>query len=123
MQRKAEKAALPLTRQSRSMNYHNFASRLTIRRLPAANNTKDLAKPKPKKTRRPIRRPFAHATATLLSALSVLTMRVEAADQKDTRTIKPSGWNVNAPTLIVTLTGLGVALLRVSALWRRDFDC
>ena len=105
------------------MNYHNFASRLTIRRLPAANNTKDLAKPIPKKTRRPIRRPLAPVVATLVLALCVLTMRTEAAEQNDTGAIRPSGWRVNTPTLLVTLTGLGVALLRVPALWRRDFDC
>lgn len=105
------------------MNYHNFASRLTIRRLPAANNAKDQAKPTPKKARRPIRRPFAPAVATLVLALCVLTLRSEAAEQNDARTVSPPLWRVNAPTLLVTLTGLGVALLRMPTLWRRDFDC
>jgi hypothetical protein len=111
------------TRQSWSMNYHNFASRLTIRRLPAANNAKDPAKPELKKTRRPSRRPFAPAAATLVLVLCVLTLRAEASEQNETRAIRPSGWRVNAPTLLVTVTGLGVALLRVPSLWRRDLDC
>ncbi|HSI14950.1 MAG TPA: hypothetical protein VK961_23055 [Chthoniobacter sp.] len=106
------------------MNYHNFASRLSIQRLPAANTPKAVTKPEPdaKKVRRPGRRRFA-AAAALLLVLCTLTFRAEAAEQDDLRPARPGAWRVNVPTLLVTLTGLGVALLRVPTLWRRDFDC
>ena len=104
------------------MNYHNFASRLSLQRLPATNSAKPVAKPDPKKVRRPARRRFS-AAAALALVLWVLCLRVEAAEQDGSRAIQSAGWRVNAPTLLVTLTGLGVALLRVPALWRRDLDC
>lgn len=107
------------------MNYHNFASRLSIQRLPAANAAKPLAKPQPetKKARRPGRRRFAGTAAALVLVSCALTPRVDATEQDGSRAVRSSVWRVNAPTLLVTLTGLGVALLRVPALWRRDLDC
>lgn len=122
IQRKAKEAVSTLVEESRAMNYHNFASRISIQRLPAANSTKPVAKPAPKKLRRPARRRFS-AAAALAFALWILCLPVEAAEQNGSRVVRPSGWRVNAPTLLVTLTGLGVALLRVPALWRRDLDC
>jgi len=104
------------------MNYHNFASRLSIQRLPATHSAKPVAKPNPKKGRRPARRRFS-AAAALALMLWVLCPRVEAAEQDGSRAVRSSVWRVNAPTLLVTLTGLTVVLLRVPALWRRDLDC
>lgn len=126
IQRKPKKAVSTPVEQGRLMNYHNFASRLSIQRLSAANSAKSVAKPEPRKVRRPARRPFttaATAAAALVLVLCTLTPRAEAAENDGARAARPAVWRVNAPTLFVTLTGLGVALLRVPALWRRDLDC
>ena len=104
------------------MNYHNFASRLSIQRLPSVNTAKVAAKPEPKKVRRAARRRFV-AAAALVLVLCALNLRTEAAEQDGPRVARSSAWRVNVPTLLVTLTGLTVALLRIPTLWRQGLDC
>ncbi|MDR3403672.1 MAG: hypothetical protein P4L99_14330 [Chthoniobacter sp.] len=48
------------------MNYHNFASRLSPPRLPAADPTKEQRKATPKKSLRPMRRRLATAAVSVL---------------------------------------------------------
>jgi hypothetical protein len=105
------------------MNYHNFASRLSIQRLPSAISTKEVPKPEPKKARRTPRRRFALATALAILCFGVLGAEAGAKTDGGRRVSPPATWSVNVPTFLVTLTGLGVAILRIPALWRRDLDC
>jgi hypothetical protein len=117
----AEQAPSAATRQSPRMNYHNFASRISLPRLSSIPQTKLPAKP----ARKPVRRPLIRrslATAAAAAILLSLSLRSEATSQTETvRVGPPPRMNVNTPTLIVTITGLAVALLRVPGLWRRDF--
>ena len=104
------------------MNYHNFASRLSIQRLPSATPTKESPKPDPKKSRRTPRRRFAMATALVLLCFGELNAEAGAKTDGSLR-VSPPSTSVNWPTFLITLTGLGVAILRIPALWRRDLDC
>jgi hypothetical protein len=102
------------------MTYHNFANRLSIRRPaegtnvphPAVSQTK---KPRPAKKRR-------LAAAAVLLLLASLGPDARATTESPLMPLPaPPASGVNTPTLIVTITGVLVGLLRVPALWRRDF--
>jgi len=104
------------------MNYHNFASRLSLPRLPAATSTKEQPKTAPRKSRRTIGRRSAAAAALVF--LSVLTASANAGGPaEDVRPSASPRRTINTPTFLITLTGLGVVLLRLPTLWRRDLDC
>ncbi|MEP6669978.1 MAG: hypothetical protein ABJF10_12540 [Chthoniobacter sp.] len=104
------------------MNYHNFASRLSLQRLPTPASTKVQPKATPKKSRRAQGRRSTSVAALVL--LSALTFGADAGTLKDdARPSTPPAPPINLPTLLITLTGLGVVLLRLPTLWRRDFDC
>jgi len=122
LQSKAKEAVSTPMSQSRSMNYHNFASRLSVQRLRTSSSGKVVTKPAPKKPRQTSRRPLVSAAAVLL-AMCVLGMQAEAAERDGAKSSKGASGQGNLPTLLVTFTGLAVALLRVPALWKRDLDC
>ena len=104
------------------MNYHNFASRLSVQRLPA-ESTKDASKPATKKSRRQGRRRVI-VVGPLLPLLCVLGFSVTALAEGDA----PSGrvatpQHVDVGSYIIPLVGLAVVLLRLPVLWRRDIQC
>jgi hypothetical protein len=127
-QRKGEEAVSIGSRHGKGMNYHNFISRLSIRRAPTANTMRETPKVVRKKTPRAARRRSVGAVATAAAvwlSLAVLmphsALAVSAAD--DTMTTAHPVWMINAPTLIVTVAGVAVALWRIPVLWRRDLAC
>ncbi|HEY3900098.1 MAG TPA: hypothetical protein VGM54_15930 [Chthoniobacter sp.] len=118
-ERNGEQAPFGALRQSRGMNYHNFASRLAVSRPAESKPAEVSKKPARKSARRSsLRRPAAVAAAIAVS----IGLQAEVNAQPETKAGNPAPrWGVNTATLIVTLTGAAVALLRLPALWQRDF--
>ncbi|MEI9894051.1 MAG: hypothetical protein WDN28_09235 [Chthoniobacter sp.] len=104
------------------MNYHNFASRLSLPRVPSANSPKEQPKAAPKKSPRTPRRRLATATAVALWCLCAFHADAEAKTD-GAHASRPPVRPINTPTFIITLTGLAVVVLRLPTLWRRDLDC
>jgi hypothetical protein len=103
------------------MNYYNFASRLSIPRRPATASVNESPKLAPRKPRKGRPRPV---TVAAMSLLCLFALGAEAGAQTDgPRSSEPPPPRINVPTLLITLTGLGVALLRIPMLWRSDVDC
>lgn len=111
------------------MNYHNFISRLSIRRAPTANAARETPKGAPKKAlRAPRRRGRSAATAAAAALWVFLTVlmphsAVAAGGADDAAVSVHHAWLINMPTLIITVAGVAVALWRIPVLWRRDVEC
>ena len=104
------------------MNYHNFASRLSVPRLPT-ETAKEISKPAPKKPRRPSRR-RAIVVGPLLPLLCLLTLSMGAFAEGDAvHAVVTAPRHADAASYIIPIIGLAVVFLRLPVLWRRDFQC
>jgi hypothetical protein len=101
------------------MNYHNLASRISVSRPAESKPASPSKKPDRKTMRRSnLRQPIAVAAAIAVS----ICLQVEVKAQPETKAENPAPrWGASTATLIVTLTGAAVSLLRLPALWQRDF--